>query len=312
LVYLQGKIRRYPETIKLFFSSDLNANHGSVRSVDYIKVTIEIEPYEQWIVDSLSYHLSSLGYESFMETLSGVEAYIPEKDFRGQSLEALFSELPDSLTVSWYHEQIKERNWNEEWEQNEFKPVVIKNQCLIRAPYHSGHRSFRYEILLDPNMSFGTGSHETTRMMIEFLLDEDLTGLEVLDMGCGTGILSIFASMRGAASVTAIDTQERACQTTALNAKRNHIHNIRILEGDASLLAGRHFDLILANIHRNVLLADMKKYVSALQPEGKLALSGFYIPDLPLIREKTESLGLTDIESYEKNNWILYTCQKTS
>ncbi len=280
--------------------------------MDYIKVTIQINPYEQWISDSLTHQLGNLGFEGFMETGSGLEAYIPEKDFREQPLEALFSAQSDTVEISWHKEYMKEQNWNEEWERNDFKPLVVQDQCVIRAPFHSGFSPCRYEIIIEPNMAFGTGSHETTHMMIEFLLNEDLNRQKVLDMGCGTGILAILASLRGAAEVTAIDTEERACRTTVINAGLNQIANLKTLEGDASLLDGMHLDLILANIHRNVLLADMDKYVAALQPGGKLAMSGFYISDLPVIRKKTESLGLTDIESYEKNNWILYTCQKTS
>jgi len=280
--------------------------------MDYIKVTIQINPYEQWISDSLTYQLGSLGFESFMETKSGLEAYIRVKDFSEQPLEALFSAQPDTVEISWNKERMKEQNWNEVWERNDFKPLVVQDQCVIRALYHSDFPPCRYEIIIEPNMAFGTGSHETTRMMIEFLLNEDLHKLEVLDMGCGTGILAILASLLGAAAVTAIDTEERACRTTVLNAGLNQIANLKTLEGDASLLDGLHFDLILANIHRNVLLADMDKYVAALQPDGKLAMSGFYSRDLPVIKEETKRLGLKEAGFYENNNWILFTCQKTT
>lgn len=283
-----------------------------MKELDFIKVFIQINPYEQWISDSLTYQLGNLGFEGFIETGTGLEAYIPEKDFREQPLEALFSAQPDTVEISWHKEYMKEQNWNEEWERNNFKPLVVQDQCVIRAPFHSGFPPCKYEIIIEPNMTFGTGSHETTRMMIEFLLNEDLHRQKVLDMGCGTGILAILASLRGATEVTAIDTEERACRTTIINAGLNQIANLKILEGDASLLDGMHLDLILANIHRNVLLADMDKYVAALQPGGKLAMSGFYSPDLPAIKEKTRKLKLKDTGFHEKNNWILYTCQKTS
>jgi len=279
--------------------------------MDYLKITITTDPEEEWFFDSLSSQLCGIGFESFLRAGSGLEAYIPEKDFKTESLERVFSQQPETFQILWEKEVIKTRNWNEVWEKNYFKPLVIKNQCLVRAPFHTSYPECRYEVIIEPNMAFGTGNHETTSMMIELLLDENLTGKAGLDMGCGTGILSILASMLGAKTITAVDIDERACKATVENAKLNRIKNIKACQGDASLLGGQNFDFILANIQRNILLADMEKYVSVLNPGAKLFMSGFYEEDLPAIKQKAESLKLTECGFLEKNSWVAATFKKS-
>ncbi|NQU86824.1 MAG: 50S ribosomal protein L11 methyltransferase [Mariniphaga sp.] len=278
--------------------------------MDYLKISIETIPFFPWSTDSLSAQLNEIGFESFIETETGLEAYIQEKNYNQQKLEELLSEQTQNIQINWSHELIKSQNWNEVWEKNYFKPLVIKDTCVVRAPFHNDYPKCKYEIIIEPNMAFGTGNHETTSMMIEFLLKENMVGKEVLDMGCGTGILSIMASMLGAKKITAIDIDKWSFDATKTNAQLNNINNIEAFQGDSSLLKDQKSDVILANIQRNVLLADMEKYVSVLKSEGILVMSGFYIEDIPVIKEKAENLNLKDIGYNQKNNWVAHAFKK--
>jgi ribosomal protein L11 methyltransferase len=207
-------------------------------------------------------------------------------------------------------ELIPDQNWNEAWEKNYFKPVVIGGECMIRAPFHTEFPNAKYEIIIEPNMAFGTGNHETTATIVESILQNDLTGKTILDMGCGTGILSILASMKGAKHITAIDIDKWSYEGTKENAKLNNIKNIDIFLGDAQLLNHQKFDLIFANIHKNVLLNDMEAYYKVLNQGGNLIMSGFYLEDIPDIKAKAESIGLTDNGFVEKNTWVAHSFKK--
>ncbi len=209
-------------------------------------------------------------------------------------------------------EVIKSRNWNEIWEKNYFEPLVISNKCLIRAPFHKDYPQCEYEIIIEPNMAFGTGNHETTSMMVEVILGLDLEGKSVLDMGCGTGILSIMASLKGAKNITAIDIDEWSFNGTTENAELNNIQNIEPLLGDASSLGNKSFDVIFANIHKNVLINDIPSYNSVLNTGGTLIMSGFYKEDMADIKAKAESMGLEDAGFKTKNNWVAYSFLKKS
>ncbi len=279
--------------------------------MDYYKIDIKIIPFEEWLRDVLVAQLGETGYDSFVETETGVEAFIPVAGFSETDLEFVLSSFQDDFSFTTEKELIKGRNWNEEWEKNYFKPLVIKNECVIRAPFHTDFPVAKYEIIIEPNMAFGTGNHETTTMMVETILENNMTGKNVLDMGCGTGILGILASMKGAAKVTAIDIDEWSFKGATENAKLNNISNIEVKQGDASLLGNEKFDTILANIHKNVLLTDMKKYYEVLLQGGLLVMSGFYAEDIKEIKEKAESLGLQDNGHKLKNNWIAYAYRKT-
>lgn len=278
--------------------------------MDYIKTKITICPPENWFRDVLAVRLSEAGYESFVETETGLEAYIQKQDFSTEKIKGLLAETNDGFKLDWENETIESQNWNEVWEKNYFKPLLIQNRCLVRAPFHTDYPACEYEIVIEPNMAFGTGNHETTSMMIETLLEMDISGKPVLDMGCGTGILSILASKKGASFITAIDIDEWAYSGTLENARINNAGNIEARQGDASLLGEKKFDVILANIQRNVLLADMEKYSGVLNPGGFLAMSGFYNEDLPAIKEKAESLGLNNSGNKIKNNWVVSVYKK--
>jgi ribosomal protein L11 methyltransferase len=199
---------------------------------------------------------------------------------------------------------MEDKDWNEEWEKNFFQPIIIDDKCVIRSSFHQGTPKLEYEIIINPQMAFGTGHHETTSSIICELLDADLQGKSVLDMGCGTSILAILASMRGANPVTAIDIDDWCVNNSRDNIALNGINNITVELGDANLLKGRTpFDVIIANINRNILLADMAQYAACMHSGSELYMSGFYVEDIPVIREKAESLGMNFVHHREKNNW---------
>ena len=198
----------------------------------------------------------------------------------------------------------KQKARNEEWEKNFFQPIVIGDRCCIHSTFHKDTPKTEYEILINPQMAFGTGHHETTSSIISEMLEADLKGKSVLDMGCGTSILAILASMRGANPVTAIDIDDWCVNNSKDNIALNHIHNITVELGDANLLKGRKpFDVIIANINRNILLADLPHYAACMHPGSEIFMSGFYMQDIPFIREKAESLGMEFVHHREKNNW---------
>ncbi len=273
--------------------------------MDYLKIIIEISPVQEWVRDVLSAQLGEIGFESFVETDTGMEAFIQADKFNENKFEETIKVFKDDFGFRLKKELIKSQNWNEVWEKNYFKPLVIANECLIRAPFHKDHPECRYEIIIEPNMAFGTGNHETTSMMLETILREDVEGKNVLDMGCGTGILGILASMKGAANITAIDIDEWPVKGTAENAELNHVHNLKVYKGDTSLLGNETYDIILANIHKNVLIEDLPVYAKCLNKGGKLFMSGFYLEDLPDITAKANNCGLKSSGHQEKNKWIV-------
>ena len=278
--------------------------------MDYNKITINITSFHEWLRDVLTAKLGEIGFDSFVETEAGFEAFIPVKSFNEENLYLVLNAFEDDFTFSVNTEIIPDQNWNEVWEKNYFKPLVISNKCVIRAPFHKDYPKAKYEIIIEPNMAFGTGNHETTSLVIETILENNLSGKIILDMGCGTGILGILASMKGAKSITAIDIDEWSFNGTKENAALNNIQNIDVRLGDASLLGNEKFNVIFANIHKNVLLKDMQSYFDVLQQNGILIMSGFYSEDIPDIKLKAEELGLKDIGFKTRKNWVAYSFQK--
>jgi len=278
--------------------------------MDYKKITIRISPFQDWLRDILASQLAESGFDSFVEIENGMEAFIPEINYKKEELDTLLIPFQNNFTFEVSEELIKDQNWNEEWEKKYFKPLVIANECMIRAPFHTEYPSAKYEIVIEPNMAFGTGNHETTATIIESILQNNLAGKTILDMGCGTGILSILASMKGAKHITAIDIDLWSYEGTLENTELNSIENIDVHLGDAGLLGNETFDLIFANIHKNVLLDDMHAYYTVLNPGGTLIMSGFYSEDIPDIKSKAESLGLTDAGFVKKNNWVAHSFTK--
>jgi ribosomal protein L11 methyltransferase len=225
-----------------------------------------------------------------------------------EEIKAITSLLPFSVATE--NEMIPDKNWNEVWEKNYFKPLLIGNRCLVRAPFHTEYEPAEFELVIEPKMAFGTGNHETTTLVAEQILNMDLTGKTVLDMGCGTGILGMLASLKGAKSIIAIDIDTWSFESTVENARLNYILNLEAKLGDASLLGTETFEIIFANIHKNVIVNDLPVYESVLQSGGKIYLSGFYIHDMPDVKAKAESLGLVETGFQEKNNWVVYAFRK--
>ena len=271
----------------------------------YLEVTFTTHPCNETVNDVVSALAGDIGFESFVECEGGIQTYIQQALFNKEVLDEMISEFPiPNAKVEYTVKEAEDKNWNEEWEKNFFQPIVIGDRCCIHSTFHKDTPKTEYEILINPQMAFGTGHHETTSSIISELLDADLKDKSVLDMGCGTSILAILASMRGANPVTAIDIDDWCVNNSKDNIILNQINNITVELGDASLLKGRKpFDVIIANINRNILLADMPQYAACMHAGSELYMSGFYVQDIPVIREKAENLGMKFIHYREKNNW---------
>jgi len=273
--------------------------------MNYLEAIFLIELYEEYISDVLAEELGELGFESFVTTEESLAAYIPENKFDENKVKELLADFPFEASINYKLNQIESKNWNEEWEKHFFEPIVIGNECVIHSSFHQNVPKATYEIVIDPKMAFGTGHHETTSLVIGELLKMDLDGKKLLDMGCGTAVLAILASMRGAKDIVAIDIDTWCTENSLENLEVNRISNIDVKLGGAELLEGMHFDIVLANINRNILLADMEKYVDCLSSGGELYMSGFYKEDIPLIEAEANINGLKMTDFKEKNNWVV-------
>lgn len=282
--------------------------------MDYTAINFNITPFSEEIADILIATMSSIGYEGFQYTDTGFTAYITCEQFeeeRIQKLEILQS-LAVDYQIDWNFSVLQDRDWNLEWEKN-FTPIVVDNRILIRAGFHPTIPGIDYDIIIEPKMSFGTGHHPTTTLMLETLLDfsGQMKGKRVLDMGCGTGILSILAAKLGASTVTGIDIDEWSYRNARENIENNQLQNIQIKIGNAGLLEKeKEFDFILANINRNILLTDIPFYERCLKDGGILIMSGFYTQDLPSIRQKAAELGMTYGDQKMKQNWVAVSFTK--
>ncbi|UGS24742.1 50S ribosomal protein L11 methyltransferase [Flavobacterium channae] len=246
--------------------------------------------------------LGEKAFESFIETETGISAFVQKDLWNEDILEDIQILSNPEFEISYTFEEIEQVNWNEEWEKN-FEPIDVDGKCHVRAPFHEKTNA-EFDIVIEPKMSFGTGHHETTHMMIQHLLETDLVGKKTLDMGCGTAILAILAEMKGAQPIDAIDIDNWCYLNSIENAERNNCKHISVYEGEASLLVGKKYDVIIANINRNILLNDMQQYVDCLNENGTLFLSGFYTEDIPVISESCTSKGLTYVKQFDRNNWV--------
>lgn len=267
----------------------------------YIGYHFTIDPVELGS-EILIAELGEKAFESFIETETGISAFVQKELWDTNILEDIQILSNPEFKIEYTFEEIEQVNWNEEWEKN-FEPIDVDGKCHVRAPFHE-KTSAEYDIVIEPKMSFGTGHHETTHMMIQHLLETDLVGKKTLDMGCGTAILAILAEMKGAQPIDAIDIDNWCYLNSIENAERNNCKHISVYEGDASLLVGKKYDVIIANINRNILLNDMQQYVDCLNENGILFLSGFYTEDIPVISESCTSKGLTYVKQFERNNWV--------
>ena len=273
--------------------------------MNYISYTFDIISKNlkiQTAIEILIAELGAVGFESFTENDNGVIAYIQKNDWHDNILDDIQLLQSEEVTISYNVEEIEQVNWNSEWEKN-FEPIQVDGLVSIRAPFHE-NPNLKYDIVIEPKMSFGTGHHETTHLMIQHLMDMDLTGKSVLDMGCGTGILAIFAEMKGASKLDAIDIDTWCYENSLENVERNNCHHIQVFEGDASLLKSKKYDMIIANINRNILLQDIGAYVKSLNDNGTLLLSGFYTEDIPVILKEAKIHNLKLEKQLERNNWV--------
>jgi ribosomal protein L11 methyltransferase len=256
--------------------------------------------------------LGRAGFDSFEETADGLKGYISAGLHHPARLNEAIRSFPLEGVVIHYAEKVMEdKDWNEEWVKNYFKPIVIGNQCIIHAPFQTVAQGYTYDIVVHPKMAFGTGHHETTFLMICEILKSELAGKAVLDMGCGTAVLAILAARKGAAPVVAIDIDEWAYNNAIENTLLNQAGDIRILRGGAELLPnGGTFDVVLANINRNILLRDLPRYAACMNPGAILLMSGFYTEDIPAIQKESACNGLSSLSQAEKNQWAMVKVQK--
>ena len=277
--------------------------------MNYIEYDFTVSPLEMGS-EILIAELAEVGFDSFVDTPTGIKAYIPKDSWNKQILEDIYLLGNPEFTISYQITEIEQVNWNEEWEKN-FSPIVVEDLCTVRANFHPAPNT-PYDIVITPKMSFGTGHHETTYMMLQQLLSLSLESMKVLDMGCGTGILAIMAALRGARDITAIDIDPWCVENASENVQQNDCSFITIKQGDVSLIAGEQYNLILANINRNILLSDIPAYAQMLLPKGLLLVSGFYEEDLAAIKDKCQEVGLTYISHIERNRWVSAKFQRLS
>ncbi|TXD53894.1 MULTISPECIES: 50S ribosomal protein L11 methyltransferase [unclassified Polaribacter] len=267
----------------------------------YIEYNFTVAPKEP-ATEILIAELGNVGFESFVESEEGVTAYIQKQDWHATILEDIYVLNSDEFAIEYNHNEVAQTNWNAEWEKN-FEAIQVDNVVSIRAPFHE-NPNLKYDIVIEPKMSFGTGHHETTHMMVQHLLTLDLKGKKVLDMGCGTGILAIFAEMKGASPIDAIDIDTWCYENSIENIQRNNSKNISVFEGDSALLSDKKYDVIIANINRNILLMDMEIYTNCLHTDGILLLSGFYKEDIAIIDAEVVKYNLKLETFIERNNWV--------
>lgn len=267
----------------------------------YIEYQFIIEPLQP-ASDILIAELGDVGFESFVENEDGISAYIQQSDWSETILDEIQILNSEEFTITYTKNFIEQVNWNEEWEKN-FNPIIVDDICSVRAPFHEKPNT-QYDIVIEPKMSFGTGHHETTHMMIQHILKNDMTGKTVLDMGCGTAVLAILAEMKGAKKLDAIDIDNWCYVNSIENAERNNCNNMTVLEGDVSLLKGKSYDVIIANINRNILLNDIHHYAKCLNKNGVLFLSGFYKDDITAIEDECGKHQLKLTETLERNHWV--------
>lgn len=267
----------------------------------YVGYEFTVSPKEPG-TEILIAQLGLAGFESFVENENGISAYIQQKDWDENILDNVQILTSNEFEIEYTKLVIPQTNWNSEWEKN-FSPIQVNGVVSVRASFHK-NPNLKYDIIIEPKMSFGTGHHETTHMMLQHLLGTDLQNKKVLDMGCGTGILAIFAEMKGAKQIDAIDIDNWCYLNSLENIEKNNCKNISVFEGDATLLKNKKYDVIIANINRNILLNDMQAYNNSLNEGGILLLSGFYAEDIPVIDDAATQYNLKLNLTIEQNNWV--------
>lgn len=272
--------------------------------MNYKEIIFDFSPADEYVFDILASYLGEIGFESFQESENGFIAWIPEEAFDEELLINLLHNFPYATGIVYQINTVNQQNWNEEWEKHYFEPIIIDDACVVKSSFHTNVPDCTFNIIIDPKMSFGTGHHETTSLMMSWLLSMDLKDKSLLDMGCGTAVLAILAAKKGANPVSAIDIDAWCIENSLENISKNGVDFIRVFRGDASVLGKESFDVILANINRNILLEDISTYKKCLNPGGVLFMSGFYKEDIDLIEKESVRNGLILTDYKEKNNWV--------
>lgn len=272
--------------------------------MEYSELSFTLNSKKDFHKDLIINELSEIGFDTFEDTEYGFKAYIPSSNLKEDDLEHLKEAFKKMFSFSFTKQNIPHQNWNEIWESN-FEPLLVADKCYVRATFHEPNEQYEYEIIIDPKMAFGTGHHQTTTLMMEFMLRENFFGQDVLDMGCGTGILAILASKMGAKELVAIDFDDVCYDSAKENALLNNISNITAICGSIEAIPNQKFDTILANINRNILLDQLDAYAQVSKIGTTLFLSGFYEnPDLEILIQKSKSLGFEFLEFRSLNYWV--------
>lgn len=270
----------------------------------YIQVTFSFKAIEEYQQDLLIAELADIGFNTFENTEKGFVAFVDFNTFDEDQLKNVLKQFEGEFQYSYVVSEIEGRNWNEEWEKN-FEPLIIDEQCYVRATFHEAKPQYKYEIIIDPKMAFGTGHHQTTTMMMQYILATDVKNKEILDMGCGTAILAILAAKKGASKLLAIDNDEVCYQSSIENAALNGIDNLVAICGGKEVIPAAEFDIILANINRNILLDQIPVYANVLKPGGNILFSGFYeFPDLEMIKKACEPFGIRYVDHKKIGEWV--------
>ena len=271
---------------------------------DYQEVRFDATPCSDTITDILAALIADAGFESFVPDEKGLTAYVKNELYDPEAIKNILSNFPiDGVTFDIHNTFVEGRDWNSEWEKNYFRPIVIADKCVIHSSFHTDIPKCEYDIVIDPKMAFGTGHHATTSQIVQQLLSTDLSGIRLMDMGTGTGILAILAAMRGA-KVDAVEIDEMAYVNAVENVKINHHPEINVMLGDASLLpAEPTYDILLANINRNIILGDLHSYAAAVKTGGHIILSGFYHEDIPLLLEEGKKYCLEYVADTQIDKW---------
>lgn len=276
----------------------------------YVEVNFNISPASEAANDILAAQLAEIGFESFVEQPEGISAYAPINEFSVDKINSLIDDFILDVNINFSFKEMEDKNWNEEWENNFFRPIVFEDKCIVHSSFHKPEGEFEYKIMIDPKMAFGTGHHQTTGLILKEMLNMDFKDKTVLDMGCGTAVLAILASMKGSGDVVAIDIDEWAYNNAIENVSLNNINNVKVEMGGAELLGNQSFDIIIANINRNILLRDIPHYEKVLNPDGILMLSGFYEEDIPALQEVCINHKIKLKKSARQDKWATMICQK--
>lgn len=284
---------------------------------DYAQVTFAFTPWSEAAADVMAALLAEHGYESFVNESDHMDAYVPERLFDEGALREVVDDFPMNVEIAWRKQFVEGRDWNSEWEKHYFRPIIIGGQVAVHSSFHTDVPAARYDITIDPRMAFGTGHHSTTSLVVSRLLAQPPAGLVVADVGTGTGILAILAAMQGASRVVAIEIDPPAYENAVENVALNGHKEIEVMLGDATLLESiEAVDLLMANINRNIILADMGRYCNALRTGGRMILSGFFTGDIEIIASAGEPLGLhltaTDSLHTDSGDWAVMELRKVS